>query len=80
MDAKRAPNDTDAVSTRRLTDDERQRALAVLQALDAFQKQMLAERGGEPFPSSVELIRQMRDERTEELMRRHRTAAPKHNP
>jgi len=32
------------------------------------------------FSSSVELIRQMRDERTEELMRRHQTTAPKHNP
>jgi excisionase family DNA binding protein len=53
-----------------LTDEERQRAFVALQAIDAFQERILAVRGGVPFSSSVELIRQMRDERTEELDRR----------
>jgi len=63
-----------------LTEEERERGLAVLKELDALHERMRAERGGEPLSSSVELIRQMRDERTEELMRRHQTTAPKHNP
>ncbi len=53
-----------------LTEEERERGLAALLALDALHEQMRAEHGGEPYPSSVELIRQMRDERTEELLRR----------
>jgi excisionase family DNA binding protein len=53
-----------------LTEDERQRGLAVLKALDAFHERMRAEHDGEPYPSSVDLIRQMREERTEELDRR----------
>lgn len=53
-----------------LTEEERQRALEVLKALDALHQRMRAEHGGEPYPSSVELIRQMREERSEELDRR----------
>jgi len=65
----------DAVVRHALTEEERQRALEVLKALDALREQMRAEHGGEPYPSSVDLIRQMREERTEELMRRHQADA-----
>jgi excisionase family DNA binding protein len=46
-----------------LTEEQRQRALAVLEELKVLRAQMLEARGGVPFPDSVELIREMREER-----------------
>jgi excisionase family DNA binding protein len=50
-----------------LTDEERRSGLEVLEQIDALQAKMLAERGGQPFPSSIDLIRQMREERSRQL-------------
>ena len=50
-----------------LTEEERQRGLEALRRIDALQEKMLAERGGELFSSSVELIREMREERSRQL-------------
>jgi excisionase family DNA binding protein len=56
-----------SIDTSPLTEDEQQRGLAALAELDALQERMLASRGGQPFPSSVDLIQQLRDERSEHL-------------
>jgi excisionase family DNA binding protein len=56
-----------SVDTTPLTDEERQRGLAALAKLDDFQERLLAARGGQPFPSSVDVIQQMREERSERL-------------
>ena len=50
-----------------LTQAERQRGLEALRRIDELQEKMLADRGGEAFPSSVELIREMREERSRQL-------------
>lgn len=55
------------IDTSPLTDEERQRGLDALAQLDAFQDRLLASRGGQPFPSSVDVIQQMREERSERL-------------
>ncbi len=52
-----------------LTDEEAERTLQVLEQIDALQEKMLRRRGGQPFPSSVELIREMREERDRQLGR-----------
>ena len=52
---------------RPMTEEERQRGLAALAELDALREQMLARRDGQPFPSSVEIIREMREERSQQL-------------
>jgi excisionase family DNA binding protein len=53
--------------TRRLTEDEIERGLAALADARAFRAQLLAERGGEPLPSSAALIRGEREERSRRL-------------
>jgi hypothetical protein len=60
-------DDRTTVATSPMTEEERRRGLAVLKELDALQEQMVAERGGQPFPSSVELIEEMREERSRHL-------------
>ena len=69
--ATRRPVDTMPVYTTLdvppLTEEERQRGLEALKRIDALQEKVLADRGGEPFPSSVELIREMREERSRQL-------------
>lgn len=50
-----------------MTDEEQARAWKVLQELERFREELLKERGGKPFRSSVEDIREMREERTREL-------------
>ena len=47
-----------------LTEEERQRGLQVVAELKILRQKMLERRGGRPFPSSVELIRDTRDERS----------------
>jgi len=50
-----------------LTEEERQRGLKALEELGMLRKQVLQRRGGQPFPSSVEIIREMREERSRHL-------------
>jgi excisionase family DNA binding protein len=50
-----------------LTEEQRQRVFAVLARLRAMRAKLLEERGGVPFPDTVELIREMREERDREL-------------
>ncbi len=53
--------------SRPLTEEEKQRALAALEAAKHFKARLLARRGGIPFSDSTELIHQAREERTEQL-------------
>jgi hypothetical protein len=53
--------------TRRLTDAEIKRGPAALAEARAFREQLRAERGGDPLPSSAELIREEREERSKRL-------------
>lgn len=57
-------NTVDQQETRRLTEEEVQRGLRVLAEFDMFDE----EEGDQMASDSTELIRQMREERTRELM------------
>ena len=50
-----------------MTDEEQREAFEAVRASERLQTAMLAERGGVPFPSSTELIREMRQEPPTEL-------------
>ena len=50
-----------------MTEEERQRGLAVLQKIDALQEQIATRQGDAVLPTSVELIRKMREERSCQL-------------
>src|SRR6266496_289872 len=52
----------------RLTKEEQERGLRALAELERLSQELVDRRGGLPFPSSVELIREMREQRTRELM------------
>jgi hypothetical protein len=52
-----------------LTDEERERGLRALAALERMNEEFLAQGGGVLLPSSGEILNKMRDERTRELMR-----------
>jgi excisionase family DNA binding protein len=52
---------------RRLTDAEIKRGLAALAEARAFRERLRAERGGEPLPSSADVIRDEREERSRRL-------------
>lgn len=52
---------------RPLTDEERERGLAALEAMATLSARMLAERRGILFSPSEDLIREAREERTREL-------------
>jgi hypothetical protein len=57
--------------TRDSTDDrDGLKPIQVLAAIDALQETMLEENGGVPFSSSVQIIDQMRKERSDELDQR----------
>lgn len=65
---ERAEVDDDWTSLpRRLTPEEQRRGLEALERVKALQAEMLAKRGGVPFPESWELINEMRDERPQDL-------------
>ncbi|HEY7030502.1 MAG TPA: helix-turn-helix domain-containing protein [Thermomicrobiales bacterium] len=51
-----------------LTEEERDRALAALEAGNRIREDLLRQRGGVPFSPSWELINEARDERTEQLL------------
>ncbi|MBI4506940.1 MAG: helix-turn-helix domain-containing protein [Chloroflexi bacterium] len=53
--------------SRPLTKAEQTHALAAIEAAKKLRAQIVARRGGKPFPDSAELIREMRDERTRQL-------------
>ncbi|MCC7022682.1 MAG: helix-turn-helix domain-containing protein [Thermomicrobiales bacterium] len=55
------------IEHRKLTPEEVERGLAALERAQEINKEILARRGGKPFESSVEIIRQMREERLREL-------------
>ena len=55
------------VPARRLTNEEIRRGLAALAQARAFRERLLAQRGGNVLPSSAELIREEREERSERL-------------
>lgn len=44
------------------TAEERARALAALDDLERLHQEMLAARGGRPFPRSVDVLRELREE------------------
>lgn len=52
---------------RRLTPEEKQRALEALDRAQELSDRILARRGGKPFPPAWETLNEMRDERTREL-------------
>jgi PHD/YefM family antitoxin component YafN of YafNO toxin-antitoxin module len=57
----------DAEHFRPLREVEIKRRLEALSAATTFRRQMAETRGGQPLPSSVEIIRQAREERSEQL-------------
>jgi excisionase family DNA binding protein len=52
---------------RRLTPEEKERALEAMDRLKELRKRTFEERGGKLFPPSWETINEMRDERTRQL-------------
>lgn len=50
----------------RLTPEQRARGLAVVTELERLHREMLDERGGKPFPNSLALIHDARDQRSRE--------------
>jgi excisionase family DNA binding protein len=52
---------------RRLTPEERRRGLAALERAERRQREILARRGGKPFPPSWETLDELRDERSRQL-------------
>lgn len=56
-----------AIEISPMTEEERRRGVAALKEIDDLQERMAAERGGQPFPSSVKLIHKMREERSHDL-------------
>lgn len=65
-------DDADAArdrGVRCLSEEEQRRAFAAIEGARKLQAEMLKARGGRRLPNSAELIREMREERTRELMR-----------
>jgi hypothetical protein len=61
--------ETKGLGIRPLTKEEQQRGLEALEELRRMRVADLERRGGKLYPDSAELIRQMRKERTRQLMR-----------
>jgi excisionase family DNA binding protein len=57
------------ITVRPLSDKEQQQLFAAVEAARRHQAELLAQRRGEPFADSTEVIREAREERTRELMR-----------
>jgi excisionase family DNA binding protein len=60
--------DGEKVKDRKRTPEEKQRALEALERARKTREEIAARRGGKPFSDTVEIIHQMREERTRELM------------
>ncbi|MGH2618267.1 MAG: helix-turn-helix domain-containing protein [Thermomicrobiales bacterium] len=56
------------IKRRKLTPEEVQRGLEAMDRAERHAKELLAQRGGVPFPDSVDIIHEMREERTRQLM------------
>jgi excisionase family DNA binding protein len=52
---------------RPLTESEKRRGLAAMDAARAFRQELLKRRGGVHFSDSTEIVREMREQRTREL-------------
>lgn len=50
-----------------LTDGERARGLVFIEAVRRAHAELLARRGGVPFPSSAEILHELREERSQTL-------------
>lgn len=59
----------DAIVPRRLKEEERQKALVTIAEIDKLRHELFVQNGEKLFSPSWELINEMRDERTRELMR-----------
>jgi|GEM_PF-1221861 len=57
------------ITVRPLSDKEQQQRFGAVEAARRHQAELLAQRGGEPFPDSTKLIQEAREERTRDLMR-----------
>ena len=55
------------IPRRKLTPEEKQRALEAMDRAERHAKELQVQRGGEPFSSSWEELNEMRDERTRQL-------------
>lgn len=64
----RDETDVGKIRNRKLTPEEKQRGLEAMERIRKLNEEILARRGGEPFPDSLEIIHKMREERTRELM------------
>jgi excisionase family DNA binding protein len=56
------------ILVRKLTPEEKERGLEAMRRMKELSDEILARRGGVPFSSSTEIIREMREERTRQLM------------
>ncbi len=61
------PEEIEAIRRRRLTPEERDRALAALEAARRHAEELCGKRGGKLFPSSWKIINEGRDERIRQL-------------
>jgi hypothetical protein len=59
-------SDTDLRRAPPPTPVERERALQALEELERFHAELLAARGGRPFPSAVDVLREVREESGDE--------------
>ena len=69
LDALESDSRTDYIPNQRLTDEERDRGLRAIARIDELRHELFVKHGEKLFPPSWELINEMRDERTRELMR-----------
>lgn len=61
-------SEIERIKRRKLTPEEVERGLAALERAQQHRQELMAQRGGVPFPNSVDIIREMREERTRQLM------------
>ena len=63
-----ASTDNEPILHRKLTPEEKQQAREAMERLQRLNEEILARRGGKPFPDSLEIIDEMREERTRQLL------------
>ncbi|MGH2615050.1 MAG: helix-turn-helix domain-containing protein [Thermomicrobiales bacterium] len=59
--------DDERAAIRRLTPEEKRRALEAMERATQLRKRTLADRGGKPFPPAWKELAELRDERTRQL-------------
>jgi len=67
--------DIDRIKNHKLTPEEKRQGLEAMERLQRTVREISARHGG-PFPSSLEIIHEMRDERDRQLMEALRGGAP----